>query len=415
MTPIFWLLRAVNLSLPLGIAVLIRPGQIENSFRTIILAAACTVAADAVVSFSHRSLTPQRNQWAILIVSVIQLTIIAWLSERVGSSSGLFDFSYLLPTIMIATQSGAVLGASAGCIPAAMSIWTAPDNQLLSLSVSRALFFLLVPAAAGLAHGLGQPRSAMRVRMTLARLRAAQVGEYISLVLFQVRDYLTTITSISEALALCAPKEDTKFVDRVERLKKTIGELNAKMSRLLGDKSALTASAPPTRSAIDLVALTRQISSEAQVAFAPENVHLKLKIIGRIPAARTDRRPIELALLAILQNAFEACASHAGSAIRITLRHQGSSAFIEVADNAGGLSPEAKASLFEPLSSTRRGHTEMGLGLAMSRRFIERLGGDLQIKSGNGRTIVTLTLPLSQELPKIRREESTWAGRRSGE
>jgi signal transduction histidine kinase len=57
----------------------------------------------------------------------------------------------------------------------------------------------------------------------------------------------------------------------------------------------------------------------------------------------------------------------------------------------------------------------MGLGLAMSRRFIERLGGDLQIKSGNGRTIVTLTLPLSQELPKIRREESTWAGRRSGE
>jgi nitrogen-specific signal transduction histidine kinase len=55
----------------------------------------------------------------------------------------------------------------------------------------------------------------------------------------------------------------------------------------------------------------------------------------------------------------------------------------------------------------------MGLGLSMSRRFLERLGGGLRLKSKGGATAALLTIPLEQELPKIRNEESTWAGRRA--
>ena len=47
-------------------------------------------------------------------------------------------------------------------------------------------------------------------------------------------------------------------------------------------------------------------------------------------------------------------------------------------------------------------------------RFLERLGGGLKLKSKGGYTAALLVVPIDQELPKIRNEESTWAGRRAG-
>ena len=72
-----------------------------------------------------------------------------------------------------------------------------------------------------------------------------------------------------------------------------------------------------------------------------------------------------------------------------------------------------KATMFEPFVSARRGSHGLGLGLSMSRRFLERIGGGLRIKSKGGYTAALLVVPLERELPKIRLEDSTWAGRRA--
>jgi signal transduction histidine kinase len=185
------------------------------------------------------------------------------------------------------------------------------------------------------------------------------------------------------------------------------------MSRLLGDKSSLTAPAPAAQAATDLAALARAAAAEARAAFAPPGVSVDVVVMGELPLARTERRPIELALLAVLQNSLEACAARGGGAVTVLLRREDGAVEIEITDDGGGIPEAAKPLVFEPLASARPGAPAMGLGLSMSRRFLERLGGELKLKSKGGYTAALLVVPLEAALPKIRASESTWAGRRA--
>ncbi|MFI5348295.1 MAG: sensor histidine kinase [Elusimicrobiota bacterium] len=420
MTPAFWLLRALNLAAALAAAWLGTRGRsVDLSGPAAAFAAAAAI--EAAFIFSGRPTDPRSRRRLVLAFSIAEAALVLWLSFGASRAAGIFDLAYLLPAVLAGVEYGAAAGALAGLVPAgltALVLWQGrgPNGEnFLPVALVRAAFFVLVPAAAGAALPAARAEASGRARGTLARLRAAQVGEYIAFVLFQLRDYMITIASVSESLALSAPKDDAKFSERVDRLRRSVGELNGKMSRLLGEKSALTTAAPTARAPLDMAALVRGAADEARAAFAAPGVAMEVVVQGEIPAARTDRRPIELALLAVLQNSLEACAARGGGTVTVVLRAAGASAEIEVADDGGGIPEAAKPLVFEPLASARPGANGMGLGLSMSRRFLERLGGGLRLKSKGGYTAALLIVPLDQEFPKIRNEESTWAGRRAGE
>ncbi len=420
MTPAFWFFRALNLAAALAAAYLGSRGRAVD-LAVPASAFAAAAAVEAAVIFSGRPADPRRRRGLVLGFSIAEATLVLWLSFWARQTAGVFDLAYLLPAVLAGMEYGALTGALAGLAPAGLTALVQSQgpgsngDHFPPIALVRALFFILVPAAAGLSLPAARGGAAGRARGTIARLRAAQIGEYISFVLFQLRDYMITIASVAEAISLSAPKDDPKFGERIERLRRSVGELNGKMSRLLGDKSALTSVAPPTQAAVDLVALAHAAAGEARLAFAGPGVTVDVVVQGEVPPARTDRRPIEFALLAVLQNSLEACAARGGGAVTVMLRRSGPAAEIEVADDGGGIPESAKPLVFEPLASTRPGSLGMGLGLSMSRRFLERLGGALKLKSKGGYTAALLIVPLDKELPKIRNEESTWAGRRAGE
>ncbi len=419
MTPAFWLLRALNLAAALAAAHL---GARGRTVSLAVPAAAFAAAAvlEAAAAVSGRAAEPRLRRAAALGLAILDISLVVWLSFWARQTAGVFDLAYLLPAVLVALEYGAPAGALAGLVPAGLtalvlSSGLGPNGEsFLPVVLARAVFFVLAPAAAGLAAAAGRAEASGRARRTIARLRAAQVGEYISFVLFQLRDYMITIASVAESIALSAPTNDAKFSDRVERLRRTVGELNGKMSRLLGDKSPLTSVPAPTQTATDLAALARAAAAEARDAFAAPGGPVAVVVQGAPPPARTDRRPIELALLAVLQNSLEACAARGGGAVTVLVRREGGAVELEVTDDGGGIEEAVKPLVFEPLASARSGASAMGLGLSMSRRFLERLGGTLRLKSKGGYTAALLVVPIDQELPKIRNEESTWAGRRAG-
>jgi signal transduction histidine kinase len=419
MTPAFWLLRSLNLAAAVAAAYLGSRGRAVNlALPAAVFTAAAAIEGTAI--FSGLLAAPRPRRWAALGFSILDITLVVWLSFWARQTAGVFDLAYLLPAVLVALEYGALAGALAGLVPAVLTALVlsqglGPNGEnFLPVVLVRALFFVLVPAAAGLALPGARAEASGRARGTIARLRAAQVGEYISLVLFQLRDYVITIGSVTEAMSMSAPKEDAKLLERIERLRRTASELNGKMSRLLGDKSALTTVEAPTQSSTDMAALARAAADEARDAFAVPGVTIDVVVQGELPPARTDRRPIELALLAVLQNSLEACASRGGGAVTVVLRREGGAIELEISDDGGGIAEAVKPLIFEPLASARHGASGMGLGLSMSRRFLERLGGALRLKSKGGYTAALLVVPIDQELPKIRNEESTWAGRRAG-
>jgi len=417
MTPALWTLRAVNLLLVLASAYLGARGKAVGMGPPA-AAVLGVLALEAAAVFSGKLNGSAARRPAAAIVIVADVLLVMWIAHWTQEWGGALDLGVLVPAVLAAAEFGALAGAAAAAVPALFTAFLpaalgqgAGSNVVVPLVV-RGLLFALAPLCAGLALGPERARSASAARITLARLRSAQIGEYLSFALFQLREYAISISTLAEAIAL-APEGDPKRPERVERLRKAAGELGAKLSRVLGDQSALTNAPPPTQTSVDLSALVGACVDESREAFAPDGVRVTILSVSAVPPIHSDRRSIELALMAVLQNSLEACASRGGGAVTVLVRREGANAEIEVSDDGGGVAEADKPMMFEPFVSARRSSNGLGLGLSMSRRFLERIGGGLRVKSKAGYTAALLIVPLEHELPKIRLEESTWAGRRA--
>ncbi len=118
---------------------------------------------------------------------------------------------------------------------------------------------------------------------------------------------------------------------------------------------------------------------EERVAFlrsAHPGVQYEVVLDPGLPAARAD---VDL-LRAILTNLLENAAHAAGEEGRVRVVTHADPLVIEVHDSGPGLSEEARATLFEPTISFKKGG--MGLGLSISRRSALLMGGDIVLIKG---------------------------------
>ena len=98
----------------------------------------------------------------------------------------------------------------------------------------------------------------------------------------------------------------------------------------------------------------------------------------------------------LFRSAFQATPPH-GRVIVRTLRQDGF-AIIEIADTGCGIPPERLDSIFDDFATTKR--RGLGLGLAISKKVVEQLGGTISVTSqvGLGSTF-TLRFPLTNARP----------------
>ncbi len=101
----------------------------------------------------------------------------------------------------------------------------------------------------------------------------------------------------------------------------------------------------------------------------------------------------------LLQNAIEAVPEETG---RVLLRGrvEGEELVLQVKDNGPGIPAEVQQRLFTPFFTTKGPGRGMGLGLTITRRVIQTMGGSLQFSSPAGQgTEFTVRLPLRQRPP----------------
>ena len=96
----------------------------------------------------------------------------------------------------------------------------------------------------------------------------------------------------------------------------------------------------------------------------------------------------------ILKNAIQSIPSGRTGEIAAELRVKDKRVMVEFRDNGKGLPESLRDKIFSPNFSTK--NSGMGLGLAISRKIVEQLGGEIayQTKEGVGTTF-TIVLPLS--------------------
>src|SRR4051794_10966549 len=159
-----------------------------------------------------------------------------------------------------------------------------------------------------------------------------------------------------------------------------------------------------TRLVDDLVSLSRLESGTHRTA--PEPVDLRevvaaavdgrpeveIALPAELPAVSADRDQLQRVFANLLDNAIRF--SPAGTPVRVTGGVGGGRATVRVIDRGPGIPANLRARVFEPFFQGRPSDEGAGLGLAVSRGFVEANGGGILVQGGaHGAAAGALTPP----------------------
>jgi signal transduction histidine kinase/CheY-like chemotaxis protein len=138
-----------------------------------------------------------------------------------------------------------------------------------------------------------------------------------------------------------------------------------------------------------------------QPLFRSKELYLEMEIPPDLPKVFCDSTRIRQVVLNLLSNAGRFTER---GGVRVKAWREKDDVLIGVADTGPGIAPEAQEKIFEPFqqldSSIRRRYGGSGLGLSISRRFVEMHGGKMWLESRVGEgTAITFSLPLEAPLP----------------
>jgi nitrogen-specific signal transduction histidine kinase len=245
-----------------------------------------------------------------------------------------------------------------------------------------------------------------------------QLGnEFISMVSHELRTPLTAIKGYAGLLqAYGLPESGRKgeaitaelqrhylnvIMEQVNHLEVLAGDL-LDISRIHANHLALRC-AP-----LDIAALCRRVVELLRHRVereAPGRYRIHCLFSPQLPPVWADADRVQQILTNLLENAVKY--SPAGGVIRIEAAvRRGPRAggapmmYVRVCDQGVGISAEQQSRLFKPFSRLEHPATGcvpgVGLGLYITRRLVEAMGGRIELRSREGRgTSVTFTLPLA--------------------
>ena len=204
--------------------------------------------------------------------------------------------------------------------------------------------------------------------------RLASVGRLAAGVAHEVGNPMTAVIGFLALLRdrLAQGRDSIEYVDRIER------ELG-RIDRILRDLLALARPADRLRS-VDLQRCASQAAALVRAQPTWSGAEIQLAMPPGLPSAAGDEHYVVQMLVNLLVNAAKAGAR----TIRVAGRAEEDSVVVEVVDDGRGL-PEGHAErLFEPFFTTAAPGEGTGLGLALCHATMERFGGSIEAQPAPG-------------------------------
>lgn len=220
--------------------------------------------------------------------------------------------------------------------------------------------------------------------------RLAAIGELSMFISHEIRNPLFAIAGFANALLRA------KDLGEASREKASIILSESKrLDDILKDilNFARPTSSLPGETNVGEVA--KRTTSLMRLGLEAQGITVTLALDPEAPMARGDPETLTQSLVNCLKNSMEAM-PHGGHITVATGLRQGR-VFLSVADDGPGIAPDILPQVFNPFFTTR--DKRAGLGLAMTKKILEDLGGTVELESepGHGAT-VTLSLPPYLEL-----------------
>jgi PAS domain S-box-containing protein len=233
--------------------------------------------------------------------------------------------------------------------------------------------------------------------MQLIELNATK-DKLFSIMGHDLRAPLNNILGLSELLIERLKKSDTeKSAEYLEIIKVSVKNTLALLDNLLNWAKSQTGEINYKPEKIDLSATIRQVIELFDPIARTKNIALS-QITSKGIEIYTDERMLKTILRNLISNAIKFTKS--GGSIIVSVGLEKNKVQFSVADNGLGINAEVSKKLFEmPANTPSLGTANekgSGLGLALCKEFVRKLGGDIWLKSKEGDgSDFRFTLPLS--------------------
>jgi signal transduction histidine kinase len=216
--------------------------------------------------------------------------------------------------------------------------------------------------------------------------RLASLGQLVAGVAHEVRNPLATIKL--RAQMLMEASDDGRARDSCAQILSEIERLDGLVNKLL--IFGRTFAVNPSPADLNQVLLDRVQHFEDRAA--SQGIRLEAHLDPAALPAAVDAPKIVQVIDNLVQNALEAVTPLAG-VVEIRSGMEGNTAWFQVHDNGGGISPELLRRVFDPFVTTKDHGS--GLGLSISNEIVQMHNGRISVTSEHGKgSCFRVTLPL---------------------
>jgi signal transduction histidine kinase len=237
------------------------------------------------------------------------------------------------------------------------------------------------------------------LRERAAALEAADriKTDFVANMSYELRTPLTSIGGFAEMLAAgYAGKLSPTATDYVNAILEAVGRLSKLINDVLDLTTGDTRAAALERERVDLVGLCRSAVETARPRAEEKAQRLETQISDSAGFIFGDVRRLRESIEHVLNNAI----AYTDRKGRVVIEAEGDDekAVIRITDNGSGISAKDLPRVFNRFDRVVeegvRGEAALGLGLPLTRQFIEAHGGTVELESKKGKgTKVILTIP----------------------
>ena len=238
--------------------------------------------------------------------------------------------------------------------------------------------------------------------MLAQKSRLASLGLAVSKINHDLRNLLTTAQLFSDRLARLTDPTVQRFAPKLVRaLERAISFCESTLSYGRVQEPSPDRRLVPLDPLVEEVRETLGLDADTPLRWVSS--------VERGLMVEADPDQLFRVLVNIARNAVQALESRAAAdpgrdQVRITGRREGAVVLIEVSDTCPGLSPQARAHLFEAFQSSNRSGGA-GLGLAIAAELVRAHGGEIRLVDGTIGATFRVTIPDRAVELRARRDE----------